>query len=329
MTYLSPEARSGFIKQEIFTRDKCCPGCLAENSWERSFESRAGTIFMCNQCGIGRTAKIDRNLILNQFSDRNEDVRSGIENYVADRSAREASASNLLTKVERLIDPGNLLEFGCHVGFLLSQAKKRGWCIEGVDPNPYAIEWGQQHLGLAPLTTETLEEYPLDGNLQKFDAVVLANLLGHLDDPRAAVLKINKMIKPGGILVIQTPRFDNPLMSFPNFIRKNWRYFISTYFWYFNLRGIRLMLDNCGFEVQDISVSQRSISLDYAAERLLELARIDCLEPLELRTRLSMRRVYDLGVKSVDSLRNRSLGQYPLDLEFFKDSIDVVARKSN
>lgn len=160
MTYLSPEAGSGFIRKEIFTPDKSCPACLSEVSWEKLLESRAGTIFACTQCGTGRTSNIDRNLILNQYVDSQEGVHIGVEHYVADRIAREASADNLLTKIERHIDPGELLEFGCHVGFLLSQAKKRGWRIEGVDPNPYAIQWGQEHLGLAQLTQGTLEEYP-------------------------------------------------------------------------------------------------------------------------------------------------------------------------
>lgn len=135
------------------------------------------------------------------------------------------------------------------------------------------------------------------------------------------------MVKPGGILTIQTPKFDNPLFKFPNIIRKNWRHFIPTYFWYFNTKGLSLMLDNCGFEVLDVSNSQRSIGLDFAAERLLEIARTDLLEPLELKTRLSMRGVLKSGTNSLASLRKSSLGQHQINLELFEDSLDVIARK--
>ena len=64
----------------------------------------------------------------------------------------------------------------------------------------------------------------------QYAAVVLANFLGHVERPNEAVENCFKIIKPGGVLAIQTPDFANPWMMLPKNVRNKWRHFIGSYF---------------------------------------------------------------------------------------------------
>ncbi len=74
-----------------------------------------------------------------------------------------------------------MLEVGCGHGLLLDEARARGWSVEGLELAAASREHARS-LGL-DVRDQTLEE----ARPATYGAVVLADVLEHLDDPVGAL----------------------------------------------------------------------------------------------------------------------------------------------
>lgn len=321
---LAIEALTTTIKEEAPSPKGACP-CGISGAWVNFMDTRAGRVYLCGGCGTGRLLEIDGQRVLKPFTEYPDKVKKGVELYAAAAPARIESARKLLGLLESFVpERGKLLEFGPHVGFFLDEARKSGWTVSGVEPNPHAVEWGRRHIGLdTALTCGTLEDFPLEESENRFSAVVLANVLGHLADPGKAIKKCHRLLNRGGSLVIQTPILDNPVMRLPGFMRNNWRYFIDTYFWYFTRDGLGKLLEKSGFEISQLSLSSRPTSLAFACDRILNL-RPTPNGDSPGNVAFSLRAACQEGV---NLLANSRFGQLQIDLGPLGDCVDVIARK--
>lgn len=109
------------------------------------------------------------------------------------------------------IDPEGLkvLDVSCRRGELLTLLKRRGFCVHGTnfDPAPAPIE-GVAVDGGVDLTRGL--PYPE----ASFDLVLLTEVIEHLDNHRAAIGELSRVLKPGGRLILTTPnvmRLDSRL----------------------------------------------------------------------------------------------------------------------
>ncbi|MGD8386729.1 MAG: methyltransferase domain-containing protein, partial [Desulfobacteraceae bacterium] len=98
---------------------------------------------------------------------------------------------------------GRLLDVGCGPGFLLSGLGSQ-WDPSGVEISrlaaDHAQKWGSIFQG-------NLEDaaYPSE----HFDAVVLHHVIEHLDTPLRTLREIQRLLRPGGWLILGTPDFDS------------------------------------------------------------------------------------------------------------------------
>ncbi len=97
--------------------------------------------------------------------------------------------------------PGRLLDVGAGDGSFLSAMRRRGWEVHGVEPDPRARERALREHGVA-LTPGTIDDVPTE---ERFDAVVLDNVLEHVPDPVATLRRAWSLLRPSGRLVVLTP----------------------------------------------------------------------------------------------------------------------------
>ena len=332
MSFLNPELGRAPRSNEVCTHIPFCPCCLEPTPWQPHSDSRAGAVLSCKNCQTGRLTRVDKSLIHQQYDlqDKHqaEIVQEGVRLYAEDAPARRVAARNLLAKLQPHCQDQEeirLLDVGAHTGFLVEQAAAIGIDATGIDVNPFAVDYGKNQLSLGErmIEADIMTFNPKD----RFDAVVMANILGHLENPLEAVIKAAQLLDRDGYFLAQTPKFDNPFMKLPKPVSDNWRYFSDTYFWYFSELGMRQLLTKNGFEVISISHSRRPITIPFLAERALELIRIQLLEPLEASHDVSMAKVHARLKAAIEKLRHSSLQDVNLDLGVLGDSMDVLARK--
>jgi len=102
--------------------------------------------------------------------------------------------------------PGRVLDVGCGRGVLLQEFRRRGWEVQGTELSEQAASYAQQTLNI-PVTIGSLETIHFPSN--HFDAVTLWHVLEHVENPRALLTEINRILKPDGVLLVAVPNFDS------------------------------------------------------------------------------------------------------------------------
>ena len=97
-----------------------------------------------------------------------------------------------------------LLDVGCGNGDFLANARDAGWDVVGVDPDPKAVAAAKQR-GL-DASVGSVELYA--GEPGRFDAISLSHVLEHLHEPLPFIRAVHRLLKPGGVLFIDTPNIE-------------------------------------------------------------------------------------------------------------------------
>ncbi len=99
-----------------------------------------------------------------------------------------------------------LLDIGCGGGFLAEAFAAEGADVHGLDLSPSAVRTAREHAagqGLClPVVSGRAEALPFASGA--FDAVLLADVLEHLDDFPRALAESSRVLKPGGLLLYET-----------------------------------------------------------------------------------------------------------------------------
>jgi ubiquinone/menaquinone biosynthesis C-methylase UbiE len=96
--------------------------------------------------------------------------------------------------------PGSILDVGAAAGFVLQGFIDSGWTGNGIEPNDTMASVARSRLGLE-VWTGMMEN--LAGDLQ-FDAVSMIQVLPHFVDPKHAMSVVARILKPGGLLLVET-----------------------------------------------------------------------------------------------------------------------------
>ena len=113
-------------------------------------------------------------------------------------------ASCLQSTTEK--EPMKLLDIGCGLGDFLHVASSKGLETYGVDINKSVIAYLQesQELNMEAGNIENGIEF----SEHCFDVITMFGVIEHLVNPPDAIKECHRMLKPGGILCLQTPTED-------------------------------------------------------------------------------------------------------------------------
>jgi len=177
--------------------------------------------------------------------------------YNPDVTAESASMESFrhgLDIIKRYQPRGNLLDVGCAVGVFLALARDAGFETHGNDISRYAADRCAA-MGHDARCGE-LESVGFDD--ASFDVVTLWDVIEHFPDPSRQLQQIYRILKPNGILLLDTPneagllralaqwlsratfgRFDYP-------VRKLYHEF---HLYYFTEKTLKALLNKNSFEL--------------------------------------------------------------------------------
>lgn len=110
----------------------------------------------------------------------------------------------LKTLLKYRLPPAKVLELGCSHGSFVALMRQAGYDSAGVEMSPWVVEFGQKTFGI-PISVGPVEA--LDIAPGSLDVIALMDVLEHLPDPVATMAHCLRLLKPDGILLIQTPQF--------------------------------------------------------------------------------------------------------------------------
>lgn len=100
--------------------------------------------------------------------------------------------------------PGRILDVGCGTGALMESLQANGWVV-GVDFSPEALRFSGGR-GLGRLTLGDAQRLPFASG--SFDVVVSLDTIEHVPDDGAALAEVLRVLKPGGVFVMNVPAFQ-------------------------------------------------------------------------------------------------------------------------
>lgn len=143
----------------------------------------------------------DKSYFINESGGR---VLSGYENYFAQCTQNLRDEYFALVEHYARTRPGTYCDVGCGPGGVVKVAQQKGWDATGVEVSSWAVDEARK-FGLT-IHHGTLLDARFPSN--HFDAVSMFDVLEHLTAPREYVQEIYRILKPGGVLVIETPNVD-------------------------------------------------------------------------------------------------------------------------
>lgn len=283
-----------------------CAICLTPEKF--AFIKHGYTITHCPECGLYRTIlKSSYPKMVKQYYTKayftGSKHRAGYANYEEDTRIVQANAKKYLGELWKYAKVGSLLDVGCATGTFLDEAKRNGWNGWGIDVSDYAVTNARKKMG-ARIKQGVLKKTTF--GRKKFDAITLLDVFEHIGDPRRLIKTIHSLLRPKGIIIINTGDSASWLATFES---SRWHYFIPPQHVYFYSRhNLKKFLESEGFRVVNIHHHGKWLSMRY----LLHLMRT-----------INHSRIADIMYR----LTNKNfLGKIPLYINMH-DNMTVIARK--
>lgn len=152
---------------------------------------------------------------------------------------------------------GKMVEVGSGLGYLLKSFKDEGWEVEGVDPWRELPSFTRRVHGLNTIP-QTLEQAKLQDECA--DVVILLHVIEHVPDPIATMTEIFRVLKPGGHMVLETPRYDTLMFRLMGKRERSLRQDGHIYF--YTHETLQRSYEKVGFKEVDTSYIGRSLSAE-------------------------------------------------------------------
>jgi SAM-dependent methyltransferase len=179
------------------------------------------------------------------FTTRNEYVRRWDEFC--------AHFEPMVARIQRHEPSGKLLDVGAGVGAFLSVSSRHGFSAKGVEVSKWASRYARREKGL-DVATGTLEDARFED--AHFDVVVLNHVIEHVQDPRALLGEIRRILRPGGLFVLGAPNAES-LMA--RLIRARWAsYRPGEHIWHFTPSTLRRLVESEGFRVVECEAKENN-----------------------------------------------------------------------
>lgn len=200
---------------------------------------------------------------------------------------RRVQAKKVAPLAGRLGDGAVIADVGPGNGEFLSLIKsagRAGWRLYGIDFSDHAID-AVERIGAIGVKAR-FESVDWQG--PPIDAITMNQVIEHLDDPRAAVAKSFELLRPGGILFLETPSTDG--WDYHLFKQRHWGgWHTPRHFFLFNAANLSRLVESQGFVVEEVchllspnfwlqSVHHRL--MDRGSERLAKLFDVSVLPSL-------------------------------------------------
>jgi SAM-dependent methyltransferase len=230
-----------------------------------AYGAAPGDIVRCTVCGHMQVGELPASELLEE-----EYAEVWEEAYVEEEAGQRATARRALERIEHHVPArggpttprGALCDLGCWVGFLLSEAERRGWSARGVEPSRFGAAYARDRLGL-DVQESSIASAQLPAG--EFDAVVLGDVIEHLPDPVASVRRAAELLRPGGVLYLTLPDAGSTVARA---LGARWWSVLPTHLHYFTRQSLARLLAGAGFAIEWEGTAPKAFSVRYYLERL-------------------------------------------------------------
>lgn len=229
--------------------ERVCPLCGTAGPAIRLLEAQGYPILQCGRCDLAFTGIALRNEQAHEF------YRTTYYTAAHDYAASLKRAATVVGEDDRDrrraickyagVARGRVLDVGCAAGGLLLAFLQAGWECCGVEPSAELAAVARENVGCeiheSPLETVSLPP-------ETFDAITALHVLEHSPDPRSFLGSCYRLLKKGGVLLLEVPDFGS------REARRQGAFWVplypDTHLYHFTLRTLSGLLESTGFRVR-------------------------------------------------------------------------------
>ncbi len=182
--------------------------------------------------------------------------------YVAEEKGRRRQAQIILRFIGKFKSGGRMLDIGCGPGFFLAEAKTQGWRVQGVDLSNWAKKTAGERFGV-----DVFQGFLAEARFpeKSFDAIVMNDVIEHLEDPKTVLREVRRILKNDGVLYISTPDIDSVLSRI---LRAKWWGINKYHLFYFSHTTLEKIFNETGLKSIRYGSYPRVFSWNYWTKRL-------------------------------------------------------------
>jgi SAM-dependent methyltransferase len=252
---------------ELVAADRC-PVCDGEE-FRQAFEEPPYRVMRCVECGTAIVSPrvADPTSVYDAGYWRSRAPREiGYHDY---RAAEPLYLKTFRRRLEFVLGRrprrGRALDVGCAAGFCMAAMRELGFEAHGVEVSDTIANHARERFGFDTVHLGTLEQAPFADST--FDLITMWDVVEHVADPRSLLSRARSLLKPDGLLVVETQNIDSP---FARALGRRWHHYKhAEHIYHFTPASLRRLLDATGFTVGTLTprYGGKYVSLDFIAER--------------------------------------------------------------
>jgi len=225
--------------------------CASGTDFEYDTSDTVFHFVACSQCGHQylnprpAASELDRIYPSNYYS------FVGTQSPVVARLQRVWESGKVRLYRELIGDgPRRILDVGCGDGRFLELMRDAGdpeWTLVGLEFDSEAI--ARCHDKGFEAHAERVEDFATrDAERGRYDAVVMLQLIEHVEDPALIAERVCDLLRPGGVFIVETPNLGG--LDHTLFRGRHWgHYHFPRHFHLFSTSSLVGMLESRGFEI--------------------------------------------------------------------------------
>ena len=218
-------------------------------------------IVRCNQCSL-MYANPQELVDADEFAKQDElppESDPSFAQYLRKQHVQLPDNLRVLQKLNGFMPQrGKLLEIGSFLGTFANEIRAAGWEVTCLEPFVGAVKYSRQKYNLNVIEGILPQPSLADGS---FDAAILLHVIEHMPNPGENLAEIRRLLKPGGMLVVETPRFDS--LMFKLLGRRERSISITNgHIYFFTVPTLKKLLDKHGFEPISVDLVGRTLTFD-------------------------------------------------------------------
>ncbi len=218
------------------------------------------TLYKCTKC----------NLIFSEYvHSKFEEGYSNVEDkkYIQQIPYKQKYFDLYFSKIKAFLSKDHkVLEIGSYYGILGNIIKPNVKEYKGLELSKHAADYSKKNFGLN-ISNMPLEEF-FKGN-NKFDIIIMNDVIEHLDDPFKSLKLIEKNLEFNGILIFTTFNIDS---IFAKILKSNYHWIMPMHKFYFSNSTLKFFLKSSNMDLFKIKTDTRIISFEYLLDKFCILA---------------------------------------------------------
>lgn len=178
------------------------------------------------------------------------------------RKLKAGSFKRIFNILPELPQHSRMLDVGCAMGYTMEAAEACGMDSWGVEISEWASGIAEKKFGAGKIFKGKFEESSFDSGF--FDMILMSDFLEHVHDPLQAIKKSMNLLKPGGLLVVNTP--DTGSLSF-KILGQRWPHFKLEHLFYFNQKSLMKLTVPNGFGSLLFRKTKKAMNLAYLSSQ--------------------------------------------------------------